>query len=102
MRHQGLVGAIEAAELGEVIGVGNDALVEILRETGKAGVERVAAHMDDARVRQRQADEAEKAKLAGVLLMIRSAAGASARMRREVIGAESAPVRAVMRAANSG
>ena len=52
MRHQGLIGAVEAAELAEIVGVWITVVLEENRETGEAGIDRVAARMDDARVRQ--------------------------------------------------
>src|SRR6516164_2776960 len=65
--HERIVATVEAAELAEIVGVWITVLEEN-RETGEAGIDRVAARMDDARVRQRQVDEAGQMEVPGHLV----------------------------------
>ncbi len=67
MRHQRLIGAVIPAQLLEVIGIGQ-IVEEQFRIAGQAGVDGVAPHMHDARVRQRQVDQAGEAEVVGRLV----------------------------------
>ena len=59
VRHQPLIGAMEAAKLGLVVGKGLLAS-EKLSVAREAGVHGIAAAMDDASVRQDEPDHADK------------------------------------------
>ena len=56
--HQFRAGAVIAAKLGEVAGIGR-VVPRQLRKVRQAGVDRVTAGMDDAGIRQRQVNEAD-------------------------------------------
>jgi hypothetical protein len=60
MLRQSLIRPVIAPQLAEIVGK-RHFLAEQYGETGKASVNRVAARMDDARIRQRQVNEAEEA-----------------------------------------
>ncbi len=67
MRHQGRIGEVIAAELAKIEAVG-EVLAEQLGEAGHAGIERVAAEVDDLGARQGEMDQPGEAEVVGPLV----------------------------------
>ena len=67
VRHERLIGAVEAPELGLIVG---ESLLagEQFRVAGEAGVDGIAPAVDDARVRQDEPDHARKQEVRGHLV----------------------------------
>ena len=59
MRHQREIVAAVTPELGHVVGEAEAWQFEILGVAGQTGIDRIAARVDDARLGQDEADEAD-------------------------------------------